>query len=307
MARSLLVALACALSFLLAGCVSYEIRHAPGPAFGEARPAWSIGEEKHATVGDLVLAEGAEIRVGPAYELTAPLRFSLPGTAGIPFTCTLAPCVLEPRCIVGDSVLFAAPAGAASAEFNGRPVLLPEDELGIRIDRKTSAMLLYCDNSRYNGTVPGLAVWKRSASAEERAAFRLTSCERLFWKPRSAALRYSGHSSGEVRFTYARYERTVDDGTLVELDSTEYRFDVPDGGRGEIAVRGALIELLSITPTELRYIVKRGFGPPAGGTSEPTQRRPSSGGQVAGTGVEQAGESVRGSRRRFSFVSTRRS
>ncbi len=273
MARRFLSLVATVVTTISSGCISYESRRSVEPIFYDPRPAWTIGEEKAATVGDLVLAEGAEIRVGPAYELTQPLRFSLPGAMGISFTCMLEPCVLEPRGIVGDQVLYAAPAGTATAEFNGRSVFLPEDELGIRVDRKTSAMLLYCDNSRFNGTIPGIAVWKRSATSEERAAFRLTSRERLFWLPRSAALRYSGSSSGEVRLSYTRYRLSAEDGALVELDSTEYRFDVPMGGRGEIAVRGALIELLSITPTELRYIVKRGFGTPDNGSTDPAPRQ----------------------------------
>jgi hypothetical protein len=281
MNRTVLVALIGTLGALLSGCITYESRGTVEPVFSNPRPVWTIGEETSATVGDLVLAEGAEIRSGPAYELLQPLNFTLPGTMGISFSCAIDPCVLEPRGMVGNQVLFAAPAGAAAADFNGRSVFVPDDELGIRVDRKTSAMLLYCDNSRFNNTIPGFAVWKRSATPQERAAFRLTSCERLFWLPRSAALRYSGSSSGEVRFTFTRYEFSDWEGVLVERDSTEFRFDVPDGGRGEIAVRGALIELVSITPTELRYIVKRGFGPPGNATSDPAPRREPVGGSVA--------------------------
>ncbi len=267
MNRSLLSALLGALANMLSGCVSYEYRASPEPVFGNPRIAWIVGEPTSATVGDIVLAEGAELRIGPAYQLTRPLSFSMPGSLGVPFQCSLQPCVLEPRCMVGDQVLFAAALGAA-AEYNGKSVFAPEDELGIRVDRRTAAVELYCDNSWFNKTYPGIAAWKRPATIDEQSAFRLTSCERLFWLPRSAALRYSGSSAGEVRFVYIRYQGTTRDGELLELDSTEYRFDVPADGQGEIAVRGAVIDLLSISPTELRYIVRRGFSAPSERESE---------------------------------------
>jgi hypothetical protein len=261
---------------MLTGCfVVPEYRTSPEPAFTNPRSAWVIGEPKSATVGDLVLAEGAEIRTGPAYELVRPLAFSMPGTFGVQFLCTLQPCVLEPRGIVGDQLLFTAPQGAGTATFDGESVFSPEDELGIRVDRETGRVRLYCDNSRFNKTFPGLAVWSRSATPEERDAFKLTSCERLCWLPRNAALRYSGASSGEVRFTYTRYKLSEQSRLLEEIDSTEYRFDSPAGGRGEIAVRGAVIELLSISPTELRYIVKRGFALPSEREAEPVPPAPS--------------------------------
>jgi hypothetical protein len=92
----------------------------------------------------------------------------------------------------------------------------------------------------------------------------------LYWLPRHAALRCSGASAGEVRFTYTRYQISTEDNQLVEIDSTEYRFDAPAVGRGDIAVRGALIELLSISPTELHYIIKRGFASPSEREAAPT-------------------------------------
>ena len=260
MHRSLLTLLLGVMVSALTGCISFEPRTSPAPAFANARDAWKIGEAKSATVGDLVLAEGAEVRTGPAYELTRPLNFSMPGTLGVPFQCTLQPCVLEPCGIVRNQVLFAAPEGSGAATFDGKSVFLATDELGIRVDRKTGAMRLYCDNSRFNGTIPGFAVWTRAATEEERSAFKPTSCDRLFGLPRCAALRYSGASAGEVRFTDTRYRKSPENDGLIEIDSTEYRFDAPPDGRGEIAVRGALIELLSISPTEMRYIVRRGFG-----------------------------------------------
>ena len=249
---------------MLTGCVMrQEIGVSPEPAFGEARSAWTIGTEESATVGDLILANGLDVRTGPAFELTRELKFSLPGTFGTSFDCALQPCVLEPHRIVGDEVLYVAPKGAGSATFNGKSVFAELDELGLRVNDRTGKVSLYCDNGRFNGIVPGFAVWKRSISPEERAAFRKTTCERMFWRPQSAALRYSGSSGGEVRFIYTRYAYVNADGVLVELDSTEFRFDAPSTGRGEIAVRGALIEILSTTPTELRYIIRTGFSNPS--------------------------------------------
>ncbi|MDI9402470.1 MAG: hypothetical protein QM516_01235 [Limnohabitans sp.] len=239
-----------------------EIRVSPEPVFGEARSAWTIGTEESATVGDLILANGLDVRTGPAFELTRELKFSLPGSYGVGFDCTLQPCVLEPHRIVGDDVLYVAPKGAGSATFNGKSVFAELDELGLRVNERTGVVSLYCDNGRFNGVVAGFAVWKRAISPEERAAFRKTTCERMFWRPQSAALRYSGSSGGEVRFIYTRYAYVNADGVLVELDSTEFRFDAPSTGRGEIAVRGALIELLATTPTELRYIIRTGFSAP---------------------------------------------
>jgi hypothetical protein len=71
---------------MFAGCfVVPEYRTTPESAFANPRSAWVIGESKSATVGDLVLAEGAEIRTGPAHELVRPLAFSMPGTLGVQF------------------------------------------------------------------------------------------------------------------------------------------------------------------------------------------------------------------------------
>ena len=72
---------------------------------------------------------------------------------------------------MGDQILFTAPKGAGSAIFNGKSVFSPEDELGLRVDRKTGRVQLYCDNSGFNNTIPGVAVWTPSATLEEQAAF----------------------------------------------------------------------------------------------------------------------------------------
>lgn len=241
------------------------------PMFHSPREVWKIGEAESATVGDIILVEGADVRTANAFQLSKPLAFTLPGTLGISFDCTIDPCILEPQYIARDYVAYVAPLGAGRATYNGRPVFADGDELGIRVHRRNGQFYLYCDNSVFNAgyAVHGFAVWTREATATERAAFTPTTIERMYWAGQARALRYAGSSGGEMRFDYCRYRRNLTDGSLTELESTEYRFDLPSGGTGEIAIRGAVVEILSISPSEVRYRVRSGFSLPSDRESEP--------------------------------------
>lgn len=208
-----------------------------------------------ATLGDEMLSEGEYIRI-PAIELVTPIKASIPGAMGLPFTFQIDNCLLMPSWKSKSYTYYEAPPEKSSATHAMLgSVVRGDDRIGIRVHRNNNGMEWYVDNSDYNKMRAKSMIWNRRITYRDNVKFKIREDKSMVMDSPFTSVKlisYGGYVNGNYQLTY----REINQGREYEKD-----FQVPKAKSGNTAVsiKGSLIEIVSHTSLGVKFRVLRSF------------------------------------------------
>ena len=240
----------------LSGCNS--VRHElflDQTAVEQQRKMTHSTDFRTATLGDEMLSEGEYMRK-PALELVTPVKASIPGAMGLPFTFKIDRCILVPSWKSKNYTYYEAPSEKSTATHAMLgTVVKGEDKIGVRVHRKNNGMEWYFDNSDYNKMRAKSMIWNRRISRRDNVEFKIREDKSMVMDSPFTSVKlisYAGYVNGNYQLTY----REINQGREYEKD-----FQIPKSKSGftAVSIKGCLIEIVSHTSLGVKFRVLRSF------------------------------------------------
>lgn len=212
-------------------------------------------EYRKATLGDEMLSEGDYKRM-PSLELLTPIKASIPGAGGLPFTFSIDNCVLTPSWKSKNYNYYEAPSTRSTATHALLgTVVKGDDKIGVRVHRQNNGMEWYVDNSNYNSSRSRTWIWSRAITNRDNVKFRMREDKSILMTEAFTQIReitYGGFANGNYTLTF----REVNEAREYEKD-----FLIPKAKNGvtQVSIKGSLIEILSHSNLDVTFRVLRTF------------------------------------------------